>query len=93
VLVKQTPNQTAVAGRSFFLLLPANTFVDPLGQFMTYSATGPSGAALPSWLTFSPVIRLLSGTVPVGTKSTTVVVTATNFWGAKTSESFAIVVK
>ena len=44
---------------------------------MTYSATGPSGAALPSWLTFSPVIKLLSGTAPVGTNSTTVVVTAT----------------
>jgi len=92
VIVKQTPNQTAVAGKAFFLFLPANTFVDPLGQFMTYSATGPLGAALPSWLTFSPVIKLLSGTAPVGTNSTTVVVTATNFWGAKTSESFAIVV-
>lgn len=44
--------------------LPANTFVDPDGGVMTYSATLATGAALPTWLTFTPGTRTFSGTPP-----------------------------
>ena len=90
VVANKTPNQKAVAGKAFSITLPANTFVDPLGKSLTYTATAPKGAALPSWLTFDAATGQLNGTAPVGTKSVTVVLTATNSSGAKTAEAFAI---
>jgi len=90
VVAKKTPTQKAVAGKAFSITVPADTFVDPLGESLTYTATAPHGAALPSWLTFDAATGQLTGTAPVGTKSVTVVLTATNASGVKTAESFAI---
>lgn len=90
VLANKTPTQNQRVNTAFSFTLPANTFVDPLGESMTYTAKLPGGAALPSWLTFNASTGQFSGTAPAGTKSVTVVLTATNSSGVKTSESFAI---
>ena len=50
-------DQTALAGEAFFYAIPESIFVDPDGDRLTWSVSG-----LPSWLTFNPATRLLSGT-------------------------------
>ena len=49
----QTPNQTWTEGKTFSLALPANTFTDPQGEALTYTATQQNGQALPGWLVFN----------------------------------------
>ncbi len=90
VLTNRTPTQNQRVNTAFTFTLAANTFVDPLGQTMTYTANLPGGATLPNWLTFNAQTGQFSGTAPVGTKSVTVVLTATNSSGVKAAESFAI---
>jgi len=60
VLANKTADQKAVAATAFSFTLPANTFVDPLGESLTYTATLPGGAALPSWLTFNAATGQIS---------------------------------
>ncbi len=90
VIANQTATKRVTAGSPFAFALSPNTFVDPLGETMTYQATLRGGAALPAWLTFNAQNGQFAGTSPAGTKSVTVVVTATNSSGVKTSEYFAI---
>ena len=54
-------NQTAQPSQGFSYTIPANTFTDPNGDALTYSADG-NGAALPSWLSFNAATRTFSGT-------------------------------
>ncbi|GAA4797439.1 putative Ig domain-containing protein [Lysobacter hankyongensis] len=54
-------NQTAQPSQAFTYVIPANTFTDPNGDTLTYSADG-NGAALPSWLSFNAATRTFSGT-------------------------------
>jgi hypothetical protein len=92
-LVTQTPNQDAIVGSAFSLTLPAGTFNDPDGGALTYSATGPNGAALPSWLTFNASTRTFSGTptsTDVGTDN--IQVSATDPAGLSANETFNIAV-
>jgi hypothetical protein len=46
--------------------LAANTFVDPEGDPLTYSALTSSNQSLPAWLTFNASTRTFSGTPPQG---------------------------
>ncbi|MBD1936287.1 putative Ig domain-containing protein [Microcoleus sp. FACHB-68] len=46
----------------FNFTFAANTFTDPDGDALTYSATVAGGAALPAWLTFNAATRTFSGT-------------------------------
>ncbi|NBQ44286.1 MAG: hypothetical protein EBU23_17960, partial [Mycobacteriaceae bacterium] len=72
-------DQTAVATVPFTLTFPTNTFVDPEGQTLTYTATMSDDTALPSWLTFNAGTRTFSGTPASGDAGTlTVKVTATD---------------
>jgi hypothetical protein len=89
-LAAKTTQQVFTNGQALTFTLPANTFIDPLGESMTYTATLPGGAALPSWLAFDAATGQISGEAPVGTKSVKIVLTATNSSGVKTAESFAI---
>jgi hypothetical protein len=51
---------------TFEYQFPQNTFTDPdPGDTLTYKATLMDGSPLPSWLTFNPDTRTLSGTSPI----------------------------
>ena len=50
------------AGLPFLYVLKEDTFKDPVGAGLTYSAALEGGAALPDWLTFDPDRRTLRGT-------------------------------
>jgi Putative Ig domain len=84
----QTPAQTWLAGKAISLALPSNTFTDPQGEKLTYSATLSNGQALPGWLTFNATTDSFSGTAPATTQSLGIKVTATDTSGLSTSESF-----
>jgi serralysin len=52
------------AYKQFEYIIPEDTFSDPDGDDLTWSATLDNGDPLPSWLTFDPDTRKLSGFVP-----------------------------
>jgi hypothetical protein len=89
VLSDQTGTQSWTEGQAVTLTLPADTFTDPQGEALTYTATQSNGQALPSWLTFTPSTRTFSGTAPSTATSLSLRVTATDTGGLATSETFA----
>jgi Putative Ig domain/WD40-like Beta Propeller Repeat len=59
----QVTSQSCVVGQSLSLSLPDGSFVDDDGDnTLTYSARLDNGNPLPSWLSFNPATRTLSGT-------------------------------
>lgn len=42
--------------------IPANAFVDPDGDTLTFDIEGEAGASLPAWLQFDPASRTITGT-------------------------------
>jgi subtilisin family serine protease len=65
---------------------PQNTFTDPdPGDTLTYTATRLDGSPLPSWLTFNPATRTLSGTSP-GPQQFRIKLTATDRVGLSASD-------
>jgi len=85
-----TAAQSWTQGTAIKFALPANTFSDPQGATLTYSASLSTGAALPSWLVYNPTTDSFSGTVPTGTAGLNLKVTATDSYGLATSETFAV---
>ena len=82
-------------GKTVNLTLAANTFTDPQGEAMTYTAmqyNGPTAAptALPSWLHFNGTTDTFTGTVPSSATGFNIEVTATDTGGAHASETFAV---
>ena len=88
----QTPTQSWQEGKPISFTLAANTFTDPQGQKLSYTASQSNGQALPSWLTFNPATETFSGTAPVTAQSLTIKVTATDTSGLAASETFAATV-
>jgi len=88
VVSQQTPNQVWTEGASISLALAANTFTDPQGETLRYTATQANGQALPAWLVFNPTTETFSGTAPASAQSVAVKVTATDTSGLSASESF-----
>ena len=86
----QTATQIISEGKAATITLPANTFVDPNGQHLTYAATLANGQALPSWLTFNSTNDTFTGTSPIGAANLLVKVTATDTSGLSASETFGI---
>jgi hypothetical protein len=84
----QTANQTWTEGKAVSLALPANTFTDPQGEALSYTATLAGGAALPSWLTFNAATDTFTGTAPAAAESLGITVTATDTSGLAASENF-----
>ncbi len=75
-------DQNWVEGRAVDFLVPANTFSDPDGQALTYSARLEDGTALPAWLTFAAASRRFTGTPPSSSPDLNVRVAATDTAGA-----------
>ena len=88
LVTAQTPNQTWTEGKAVSLALPANTFTDPQGEKLTYTATLANGQALPAWLSFNATTETFSGTAPTTAQSLSIKVTATDSSGLAASESF-----
>ena len=63
MLTAQTAAQTWKLGQAVNFTLASNTFTDPQGETLTYSATLSNGAALPSWLSFNTATGTFTGTV------------------------------
>jgi hypothetical protein len=89
VLTAATASQTWTEGKAISLVLPANTFTDPQGQKLTYTATLASGQALPGWLSFNATTETFTGTAPATAQTIGLTVTATDSSGLSASESFA----
>ncbi|MCT7956024.1 putative Ig domain-containing protein, partial [Laspinema palackyanum] len=62
VVVNEISDLTATVSTLFNFTLPANTFNDPDGNPLTYSATLEDGSDLPPWLLFDATTRTFSGT-------------------------------
>jgi hypothetical protein len=88
----QTANQTWTQGEKISLALPANTFTDPQGQTLTYTASQSSGQALPSWLSFNATTKTFSGTVLASVENLTLKITATDTSRLSVSETFGVTV-
>ena len=86
----QTANQTWTQGQKISLVLPANTFTDPQGETLTYTASQASGQALPSWLSFNAATKTFSGTVPASVENLTLKVTAADTSHLAVSETFDV---
>ena len=67
LLNQQIPDQTAVATVPFSFVFDSNTFkdIDKIDS-LSYSVLLANGNPLPSWLTFNPNTRTLSGNPPTG---------------------------
>lgn len=82
--------QTATEDAAFSYVVPADVFADvDAGDSLTLSATMADGSALPSWLSFNPNTRTLSGTPANGDVGTlSISVTATDGSNASVSSVF-----
>jgi hypothetical protein len=85
----QTAAQTWTPGSSIHLALPSDTFTDPQGQPLTYTARLANGQALPGWLSLDPATGVFTGTAPATAQSLSIKVTATDTSGLSASETFA----
>jgi hypothetical protein len=88
VVTTPTANQAWTEGKAISLALPANTFTDPQGQKLIYTASQSNGQALPTWLGFNAATATFSGTAPNSVQSLGIKVTATDSSGLAASESF-----
>jgi hypothetical protein len=89
-ITAHTANQIVTEGQSINFSLAANTFTDPQGENMSYTAKLTTGAALPSWLQFNAVTEAFTGTAPTSTSGLSIVVAATDAGGAVGSETFSV---
>ena len=60
VLANALADQTGIMATSSDFTIPADSFNDPDGTEISYSATLSDGSGLPSWLTFNPSNRTFS---------------------------------
>ena len=87
-LAHQTAAQTWTEGAPVAFILPSNTFADPNGEALSYTATLASGQALPSWLTLNSASGTFSGKVAATSGPMSIKVTATDTSGLFVSETF-----
>jgi uncharacterized delta-60 repeat protein len=83
-------NPTVEVGKAFSWVVPAQVFTDADNDALTYTITRADGSALPAWLSFDAISKVLSGTPPSGTTDLALRVTATDPWGAVASQDFVI---
>jgi hypothetical protein len=88
VVTSQTPGQAWIGGNAVSFALSSNTFTDPQGESLVYTAALANGQALPGWLKFSATTETFSGTAPSAVTSLSIKVTATDTSGLTASETF-----
>ena len=87
------PNQYVIVPNAFSYTVPANTFTDPVGAALSYSATLADGSALPAWLSFDPIAVAFSGTPAITDVATLqILVTATDADNQQVSAPFTLYV-
>ena len=91
-LTAQTASQTWGENAKVSFALPSNSFTDPQGQKLTYTAAQSNGWSLPSWLSFNPSTQTFSGTAPKTAASLKITVTATDTSKLSASETFNVTV-
>ncbi|MDD2052326.1 DUF4347 domain-containing protein [Pseudomonas putida] len=86
-------NQTATQNATFSFQFAGNTFNDPDGDTLTYTAQLAGGGALPAWLSFNATTRTFSGTPDNGDVGPlTIVVTASDGHGGTVTDDFTLTV-
>ena len=90
LIVHPIANQIALEGQPFSYTVPTGAFVDPSGEQLTYTASGPNGSALPGWLSFNASTMTLSGTAPNARQIYPVTITATDTNGWLTEDDFTL---
>ena len=92
VVVNAIEDLSAQIGVTFSFTFSENTFSDPDGDLLTYSATQVNGAILPAWLTFNNTTRAFGGQPPSnGALTLHIRLTATDPSGGSVHDDFAIV--
>ncbi len=86
------PDTTAVVGTAFSYQFAANTFNDPDGDTLTYTATKGDGTALPGWLSFAADTRTFSGTPQAANAGTVSVKVTASDSALSVSDTFDIAV-
>jgi len=84
-------DQAAEEDAAFVFTIPANSFFDPDGETLAYSATSLDGSPLPTWLSFDSTAAAFSGTPAqpdVGTLN--ILVTATDTSGRSVEDAFTL---
>ena len=88
--VQQTGDVRVAQAAGISFTIAANTFVDPGGGAISYSAFREDGTALPNWLVFDAAQRSFSGTAPGTVGPTAVKVVGTAINGKSGAEAFHI---
>ncbi|WP_228156156.1 putative Ig domain-containing protein [Acinetobacter pittii] len=89
-LLNAIADQNVTDAKAFSYTVPATTFKDPDGDTLTYSATLEDGSSLPSWLSFNPITRVLSGTSPDNTVPLNIKITVKDIANQSVSDVFKL---
>ncbi|MCG9481592.1 putative Ig domain-containing protein [Acinetobacter pittii] len=89
-LLNAIADQSVTDAKAFSYTIPTTTFKDPDGDTLTYSATLEDGSPLPSWLSFNPITRVLSGTSPDNTVPLNIKITVKDIANQSVSDVFKL---
>ena len=89
-LLNAIADQSVTDAKAFSYTIPTTTFKDPDGDTLTYSATLEDGSPLPSWLSFNPTTRVLSGTSPDNTVPLNIKITVKDIANQSVSDVFKL---
>jgi len=89
ILVHAIPDQTIEVGTVFNFTISSDTFVDPAGDNLTYSAQQTNGSPLPSWVSFDTQTLFFSGMASLP-GNTPLMVEATNTGNWSTHANFRL---
>lgn len=93
VLSIPIPNRNATEAVTSYYTVPSNTFYDPDGDGLSYSATFATGGTLPTWISFDPASRLFTFNPAYGNAGTyDIRVTANDGNGGTQSDIFRLTV-